>query len=136
MTIEADVFRFIKQHGPVLARDVSTRMKLPLWTTRKAIYRLCAKGHIKNIHDGRDGQYVSIKDRAPKDGRGTADASRQNLLLATPGEGAYAWAKKRAERRGEQYHPKPQAMTALEQAWGFLPVSRVAPANQESENAA
>lgn len=133
MTIEARAFRCIRSHGPITPREVVKRIGHTMWGVRKAIYRLRDKGYVQRVDGAR---FIAIKQRSPQDGRGSAPASRENLALALPGEGAYAKARKMAEARGEIYvfRPTPKPATALEQAWGFLPVSVVDASNETCED--
>lgn len=133
MTIEADVFRLLRRDGPMKPQEIVRRLGHSTWGVRHAIYRLRDKGYIERTSKAR---YVVTKRVTPKDGRGQSDASRQNLLLALGREGGYAKARREAEARGDVYHPKPRARTALEQAWGFVPVSVVAAENEPCLNSA
>jgi hypothetical protein len=59
-------------------------------------------------------------DKPPEDMRGMAPGSL-NALRAKM-------------QKPKRFTPNPIATTALEQAWGFLPVSRVAPSNEPCVN--
>jgi hypothetical protein len=122
-SLEQRVWRWCRSRGELTSNEVAKGMRIGYWSTVQTLMRLCSKGCMERR--GRPApkhRRYAATDLAPQDGRGLMAGSLEALR--------HGYKKPRAEI------PNPKPTIALEECWGFLPVSRVADNEDANENAA
>jgi hypothetical protein len=125
MTIEASVYTAIKDASSSPTRgDIVRLLRLDSESVSAALLRLTKKGWIGLSGTRNCTRYSILRDDMPKDGRGKGPGSARGRARSSKFNGE--WAPK------ETGIPAPRPMTALEQAWGWMPLSPILPRADKS----
>lgn len=117
MTLHRQVYFYLRDNGPATARQVADALGLSRQRATNTLHDLRLKGLSRPLAKAGRGCFHELVpgSRPPKDGRGHSPASKAALQ---------EWSKiniwKTLAKRGR--YPKPKPATALEQAWGFVPL--------------